>query len=132
MHRIIIVSVLALGACLPMRKGENAEEDTGRTRVCVRNSTSGYGSVSAHVGLARYDVMPGQTVCRDALETGGGTQMSARTMGGGANGPLTFRAALPGGSGGCWMWTLDNTARFDNIRPCYDGEDRAPGSTGGR
>jgi hypothetical protein len=123
MYRLAIVAAVALTACLPLRKGEDADQPE-RTRICVRNATAGYGNVIARVGLARYDIMPGQEVCRVSLETGATTALSARTVGGGANGPLTFNATLQAGGPGCWLWVLDNARAYSgHLRACDDDED---------
>lgn len=124
MHRLALaIALAALAACLPYRKGQG--EGGGRTRVCIQNATAGYGSITARVGMVRVDVMPGEEVCRNVMEVGGGAQLTARTIGGGANGPLTFRASLPGGSTGCWLWVLDNTRVYDNVRPCRGTDEAA-------
>lgn len=127
MHRLATAILLvALAACLPYRKGEG-DGGAGRTRVCIQNATAGYGSITARVGLLRVDVMPGQEICRNVLEVGAGTQLTARTIGGGSNGPLSFRATLPGGSTGCWLWVLDNMRVYDNVRPCRQTDANSSG-----
>ena len=123
MYRLAIVAAVALTACASLRKGEDANQRE-RTRICVRNATAGYGNVIARVGLARYDIMPGQEVCRVSLETGANIVLSARTVGGGANGPLSFNATLQAEVPGCWLWVLDNSRAYSgHLRECDDDED---------
>ena len=113
MNRCFVVLALLLAACGPRRTGSM---DSNAAELCVQNETVGYGNVVARAGPIRFDVQPGQEVCKRLAGVGSGFTLTARTTGGGAAGPLAFRRELPSPFG-CWLWRLDNS-RISTLEPC--------------
>ena len=94
---------LLLVACWRQGSGEIGPNDRV---VCVTNELAGYGNVMARAGEARFDVMPGATVCRRVISGDPRLPLQATTTGGGAAGPLNLRDVVPSGAPGCWQWRL--------------------------
>lgn len=129
MRRFAVIPVLCLAACGSLRRGEGAA-DAGPLRVCVRNATAGYGNVIAHVSFVRYDVAPGEEVCKSVPGGDPTVALRAVTIGGGAAGPLSYATTLRTGGSSCWRWTLGNLpAAAANATPCDfgPGADTIPG-----
>lgn len=124
MHRCAAVLLLCLTACGPLfRRGENAA-DPDRLTLCVRNGTVAYGNIVARAGQVRFDVMPGQQVCKPLIATGPAITLRAVTTGGGLAGPRTYEERLLGGGWGCWVWRLtDSPASAADLGPCPDEAD---------
>jgi hypothetical protein len=106
MRRPVALSlVFLLAGCWPFgnRGGGFGPNDLV---ICVQNELAAYGNVIARAGGARYDVMPGETVCRRVISADARLVLTARTTGGGARGPLQFAEPLPSAGPGCWLWRL--------------------------
>ena len=118
MHRIALVPLLCLAACGPLvRRGGG--EDPQAVRLCVRNDAAGYGNVVARAELVRFDVFPGQEVCKALPRGAPSIALRASTTGGGAAGPLTYAATLQSGGYGCWRWRLGSSrASAGDLTPC--------------
>ena len=84
--------------------------------ICIRNDLAGYGNVSGTAAEARFDVMPGAIGCRRLIGRPASLTLTARTIGGGAAGPLTFAEAVPTTGPGCWLWRL-GPAQTDTLLP---------------
>ena len=120
MMRIAAVTLVCLTACGPLARG-SGDEGPNTLRLCVENATAGYGNIIAHAGLVRFNVMPGQEQCRPVHVPGSALQVTARTMGGGAAGPLSYTERLQPGATGCWRWRLTNSrASAADLTPCAD------------
>ncbi len=118
MGRIAVVLVLFLtSACAALRR--DTPSGSQSTRLCVRNETVGYGNIVAHADIVRFDVMPGQEVCKQVPAAGTLLTLRAATSGGGAAGPLTYATTAQTGTGGCWRWRLtDNRSSSVDLTPC--------------
>lgn len=90
--------------------------------LCIENATAGYGNVVARVESARFEVRPGQTLCRRIGTAGNAPRLTASTVGGGISGQLRFRTTLPGGGAGCWRWQLSGRETEGALLPCREGE----------
>ena len=113
MHRSLVVLGVLVAACgtpRPAELGPNALE------LCVQNETIGYGNVVARAAQTRFDVQPGQQMCKQVNAVGGGVALQAQTTAGGAAGPLSFRRTLTSPFG-CWRWVLNNS-RATSLAPC--------------
>ena len=132
MDRMAIVLLLCAAGCVPFRNRDGEPEpSTEPVRLCVRNETLGYGNITAHAGPVRFDVIPGEMVCRPVIDAGGGIQLTAVTGGGGAAGPLAYRNTLRPGVLRCWTWRLNNAAGSAlDLEPCREGSES--GSSGQR
>jgi hypothetical protein len=126
MHRCAAVLLLTLAACGPFfRRGEEPP-DRARLTLCVQNGTVAYGNLVARAGAVRFDVMPGQQVCKQLIGTGGFITLRAATIGGGSAGPRRYDASLPVGGYGCWLWRLtDSPASSADLGPCPDESEEA-------
>ena len=113
MRRVVALLPLLLAGCWPFG-GPGATIGPDDLVVCVQNDLAAYGNLIARVEGMRYDVMPGATVCRRVNAASPRLALSARTMGGGAAGPLDFTDALPSTGPGCWLWRL-GPGRGSNI-----------------
>jgi hypothetical protein len=123
MRRSIIlvpISMLLLAGCWPF--GRNTATAGGDVlTLCVENATAGYGNVIARAELTRFDVLPGQTVCKRITPSSPSLTLTARTTSGGAAGPLSYAMNLPSTSPGCWHWRLGNsTASALDLTPCQN------------
>ena len=105
MRRVVALLPFLLAGCWPFG-GPGNTIGPNDTVVCVQNDLAAYGNVIARVEEARYDVMPANTVCRRVSGVASRIALTARTMGGGAAGPLSFSDVLPGAGPGCWLWRL--------------------------
>ena len=134
MDRIVIILILCAVGCAPLRnRGDEPEPGNQPLRLCVRNATVAYGNIVAHAGLVRFDVLPGQQLCRPVSDPGPGVALTAATTGGGSAGPLSFRNTLRSGASRCWTWTLrDNPGSALDLEPCREGSEdgTASGSPG--
>lgn len=126
--RVAAVLLLCLSACGPLfKRGTGAE--SSRTTLCVVNATVAYGSLTARAGLVRFDVMPGEEVCKPVIATGGDIVLRAQTIGGGASGPRRYAERLPAGGYRCWRWRLtDSPASSGDLFPCEATDDEEPAS----
>lgn len=124
MKRLHAFLLLSLAACAA-REGDENNPAPEPLRLCVENATAAYGALTARAGLTRFDVLPGERVCKPIILTGGSIPLQARTIGGGASGPLSYaERLLPGGSR-CWRWRLtDSPASAVDLMPCdlVDGD----------
>jgi hypothetical protein len=83
-----------------------------------------YGNLVARAGQVRFDVMPGQQVCKPLLGAGGYIQLRAVTTGGGIGGPRRYEERLPITGYACWIWRLtDSPASSADLGPCPDDEE---------
>ena len=118
MHRLAVVALLGLAACSAFRS-ENDSPTAQRLRLCVQNATVGYGNITAHADMVRFDIMPGQEVCKMVPATGPMLALTAQTMGGGASGPLRYATRLQHAGPGCWRWRLSDSPNSSiDILPC--------------
>jgi hypothetical protein len=127
MHRCAAVLLLFLAAaCGPFfRPGEDGAAGD-RLTLCVENATIAYGNLVARAGPVRFDVMPGQRVCKPLMATGGFIPLRASTTGGGIGGPRTYEARLPVSGYLCWRWRLtDSPASSSDLNRCPDDEEAA-------
>jgi hypothetical protein len=121
MMRTAAVLLLCLTACGPLARG-NGEEGPERLTLCVRNETAAYGNIVARANLLRFDVMPGEEVCKPLPSTGT-IPLRASTTAGGASGPLSYAAQLHTGGARCWRWRLTNSpASAADLTPCGGGD----------
>jgi hypothetical protein len=112
----VFVLILGLTGCASIfHKGAGREP----LRLCIRNSTVGYGNLVAHAGLTRFDVMPGREECKQIAEITSTLTLTAQTTGGGVAGPLSYSTNVPGSGERCWRWELGNSrATQVNLMPC--------------
>jgi hypothetical protein len=122
MKRLAAVLLLGLTACWPFaREGDEEREDRPREplTLCVRNETVAHGNIVARASLVRYDVMPGEQVCKRLIESGPAVELQAVTTGGGVAGPRRYSARLDTGGSRCWRWRLtDSPASAVDLMPC--------------
>lgn len=88
-------------------------------RMCVENTTVGYGNVVGYVGNVRFTVYSGEEVCKEVHLSGAGLPVRMATTGGGGTGPLRWGFTLPGDSR-CWHWRVTSSRSLD-IVSCDDG-----------
>jgi hypothetical protein len=119
--RRIAAAALAIGtaaACVRNPRGEAAPAGAP-TRLCVRNEAQASGNIVARAGLVRFDVVPGEEVCKQVTPTEPSLVLRAETVGGGANGPVRYANRLQAGSSGCWRWRLtDIPGSALDLLPC--------------
>jgi hypothetical protein len=128
---LILVTILGLGGCASLFHRGSAREPL---QLCIQNETVGYGSLVAHAGLIRFDVTSGQEVCKRIAEISSTLDVTAQTLGGGAAGPLSFRASVPAGGARCWRWRLTNAPGSEaDLIPCdlSPSDNRSGGAGGG-
>ena len=124
MDRIALVVLLCVAACAPRRasSADGPRPDgppVEPLRLCIRNSTLGYGNVIASAGPVRFTVLPGQEQCRNVNDTGPGLRLAAVTTGGGVQGPLSYATTLRSAATKCWVWNLTNTPSSSlDLEPC--------------
>lgn len=127
MTRLAAVALLGLAACGPFfKRGEGGESN--RTTLCVVNATVAYGTLVARAGLVRFDVMPGEEVCKPVIVTGSDVVLRAQTIGGGAAGPRRYAERFTLAGSRCWRWRLtDSPASSGDLFPCEaeDGDAEA-------
>ena len=114
-YALLLLLPPLLAGCYGRRGGtpENA------LTLCVENATAGYGNVIARAELTRFDVMPGQTVCKRVSPASVRVVLTAATTSGGAAGPLRYSVDLPSTAPGCWRWRLGNSqATQADLIPC--------------
>ena len=118
MRRIIFLFPLLLAGCLPFGRREAGAGRPALT-LCVENATAGYGNIIARTETVRFDVIPGRTECKELPSLGGSVRLTARTVGGGARGPMEYAATLPSSAPGCWHWRLGNSQSSEiDVMPC--------------
>lgn len=118
MKRLPAFLLLTLAACAA-RPGDENRPAPEPLRLCVENATAAYGAITARAGLVRFDVMPGERVCKALIATGAAIDLRARTIGGGARGPLRYAERLQPGVSRCWRWRLtDSPASSLDLVPC--------------
>ena len=105
MRRLTLLLPLLLAGCTVFGRGRGEIGPNDRV-VCVTNDLAAYGNVAARAGEARFDVMPGATVCRRVIAGDPRLPLTATTRGGGAAGPLRFADVIPSAAPGCWQWRL--------------------------
>lgn len=103
--------LLLLAACGSARQ---AGYDPNAVRMCVENTTVGYGNVVAMIGSTRFTVYPGEEVCRNVHAAAGNLSVRAATTSGGATGRLRYAFTLPGGSS-CWHWRVSSAPTLDVV-----------------
>jgi hypothetical protein len=104
-----LLLVLTLVGCASSKEGEDeAVTRRGPMTLCIENSTAGYGNVNAKARMVNFELMPGETVCKELQEYGSTVPIVAVTRGGGIYGPLRFRAEVSPVQGDCWHWRLTN------------------------
>lgn len=122
--------LLWLTACASGPRAGGATAVSDQLQLCVQNETVGYGNIVAHAGMVRFDVMPGQQVCKRVPGLGPFIALQATTTGGGATGPISYVSRLQVGTGRCWTWRLtESPASAYDVTPCADPA--AAGSTRG-
>jgi hypothetical protein len=136
MKRTTAGLLLCLTACgSAMRGGEDGDPPPEPLRLCVENTTVAYGNITARAGNVRFDVMPGETVCKRLLTASPNVALRASTIGGGASGPQTYAATLQTAGYRCWRWRLsDSPASAADLGPCpseFRDDDTAADSAGG-
>lgn len=122
MRHTVYLSALALALALTAACGPSrvpGAYDPNAVRMCIENSTVGYGSLAAMVGNTRFTVYSGEEVCKNVHGMAGGLSVRAATSGGGATGPLRFSFTLPGGTY-CWHWRVSSSRTLD-IVSCDQG-----------
>jgi len=138
MKRTTAGLLLCLTACSSAtRNGEEGDPLPEPLRLCVENATVAYGNITARAGSVRYDVMPGETVCKRLLTASPNVALRASTIGGGASGPQSYAATLQTGGYRCWRLRLsDSPASAADLGPCpsefRDDAAAAADSAGGR
>jgi hypothetical protein len=115
---LLLVPLIPLLAAGCIHRGGGMDTANALT-VCIENAAAGYGNITAHVELTRYDVMPGQTVCKRVNTASPRARLTAITMGGGAAGPIRYAMELPSSAPGCWRWRLGaSQASQTDLVPC--------------
>ena len=92
--------------------------------LCIENATTGYGNVVARLETTRFEVSPGQSLCRTFTPASASPTITAVTRGGGAVGPLRFSTSLPSGGGACWRWRVEGVQTEGSLLPCREGDAR--------
>ncbi|HEX6037125.1 hypothetical protein [Longimicrobium sp.] len=133
MKRVSAFFLLFLAACAARERDRN-EPAPEPFRLCVENATAAYGALTARAGLVRFDVLPGERVCKPLIVTGGAIALRAETIGGGAAGPQRYAEQLQPGGSRCWRWRLtDSPASSVDLMPCdlvdEDETDTVPADT---
>ncbi|HEU4885578.1 MAG TPA: hypothetical protein VFT45_25260 [Longimicrobium sp.] len=130
MHRFAAVLLMCLAACGPFfRRGDGPPRD--RLTLCVENATIAYGNLIARAGPVRFDVMPGQQVCKPLIGSGPYIPLRAETTGGGIGGPRRYEERLSIGGYHCWLWRLtDSPTSSTDLGPCREESDEAADTTG--
>ena len=115
---LLLVPAVALVAAGCIRRG-GGMDNANALVVCIENAAAGYGNIVARVELTRYDIMPGQTVCKRVNAATPRARLTAVTMGGGAAGPIRYAMELPSSAPGCWRWRLGSSQASQNdLIPC--------------
>lgn len=118
MKQLYAFLLLSLAACAA-RNGDEDQPAPEPLRLCVENATAAHGAITARAGLVRFDVMPGERVCKPLIATGASIALQARTIGGGARGPLRYAERLQPGGSRCWRWRLTDSATSSmDLMPC--------------
>ncbi len=121
MKRYTVLLLLGLSACWPFAREEGDEDrrPPEPLMLCVQNAAVAYGSLVARAGLVRFDVMPGERVCKRLAGAGPAIGLTAVTTGGGLSGPRRYSARLDVGGSRCWRWRLtDSPASAVDLMPC--------------
>jgi hypothetical protein len=122
MKQAALVIALCAAACGPREPGE--DPGPGGLRLCVENAAPAHGNITARAGLVRFDVLPGQRVCKPVSFSGVDIPLTAITSGGGLTGPLRYAERLRPGGSRCWTWRLTGSpASAANPVPCDDEPD---------
>ena len=114
---ILAFGLVSVVACA--RSAAPGAYDPNAVRMCIENTTVGYGNVVAMVASTRFTVYPGEEVCRNVRMVAGGLPIRATTTSGGAIGPLRYSFTLPGGTY-CWHWRVSSAPTLD-IVSCDQG-----------
>lgn len=136
MYRPAAVLLVSLAACGPFFRASDEPAREPLT-LCVENATIAYGNLIVRAGPVRYDVMPGEQVCKPVVGTGPSVELRAVTTGGGIGGPRSYAERLQIGGFQCWRWRLtDSPASSADLGPCPEpaAQDTVPAdsSSGGR
>ncbi|HET7232166.1 MAG TPA: hypothetical protein VFJ16_19320 [Longimicrobium sp.] len=119
MKRIAAGLLVWLTACGPRHGNGNGGPAPEQVTLCVQNETVAYGNIVARAGGVRFDVMPGEQVCKRVPGLGPMIALSAVTTAGNLNGPLSYATQLQVSAGGCWTWRLtDSPASAHDVTPC--------------
>ena len=123
MRTVAAILVASLAGCGSAARGSGDEDhpEWEPLRLCVQNATVAYGNLVARAGIVRFDVLPGQEVCKRVAIAGASVPLRAVTTGGGSGGPRSYAADLLPGTSTCWVWRLsDSPASATNLMPCRD------------
>lgn len=121
MIRSTAAVLLLLTACASLGRGSDEDDEAPPEplTLCVRNETVAHGNIVARASLVRFDVMPGETVCKTLLGSGSAIGLRASTTGGGLAGRQSYTARLDAGGSRCWRWRLtDSPASAVDLMPC--------------
>lgn len=132
MKRYTALLLFCLTACWPFAReeGDEEREPPEPLTLCVQNETVAYGNIVARAALVRFDVMPGERVCKRLLATGPAIGLTAVTTGGGVSGPRRYATRLDAGGSRCWRWRLtDSPASAVDLMPCDLVDDMENGDT---
>lgn len=124
---VLLLCLAGCGTLFPKRDDAPPRE---RLTLCVENATVAYGNIVARAGQVRFDVMPGQQVCKRVIGGGGYIPLRAVTTGGGLAGPRSYDAQLPVSGYTCWRWRLsDSPASAADLGPCEWERDEPPANS---
>ena len=119
MKQIAAGLLVWLTACAPRHGNDNGGPTPEQVTLCVQNETVAYGNIIARAGGVRFDVMPGEQVCKRVPGLGPILSLSATTTAGNLNGPLSYATQLQVGGSPCWTWRLtDAPASAHDVNPC--------------
>lgn len=118
---VLALALYAVAACAPRQPAENPSA-ASPTRLCVRNEAAAHGNIIARAGLVRFDVLPGQMVCKRVTFSGTTLQLTARAPGGGLLQPLTASAQLQSTGSTCWRWRIMGSPATV-LSPCNEDEE---------
>lgn len=124
MWRCAAVLLLCLTGCGPFFRRGDEPPARDRLTLCVQNATIAYGNLVARAGPVRFDVLPGEQVCKPLIGTGPYIQLRAVTTGGGIAGPRRYEERLPITGYDCWLWRLtDSPASSADLGPCPEDDE---------
>lgn len=113
---LLLVGTLLLTACSVLGRGRSQPNDI---TLCVVNSAvMGTLRVWADGRGRTHNVPSGQEECRTVGSGSSEVRVYAETIGGGAQGPATGSAVVPGRPGECWLWDFRGFADDGNLVPC--------------
>lgn len=118
---VLLLVLFVAAACGPRHPG-GQPDPASPTRLCVRNEAPAHGNVTARAGLVRFDVLPGQMVCKRVTITGSELRVTARAPGGGLLQPASYSTSLPSGVNTCWRWRIMGSPAT-TLAPCDEDEE---------